>query len=76
MHPTSVTRRRQPSSGRIGASQRAAALLDALADAGEVGTNELARRTGAEVWYGRWDRYEQAYDADDANPSRHAREAE
>jgi DNA-binding IclR family transcriptional regulator len=46
VHPTSVTRRRQPSSGRIGASQRAAALLDALADAGEVGTNELARRTG------------------------------
>jgi hypothetical protein len=25
--------------------------------------SELARRTGAEVWYGRWDRYEQAYDA-------------
>jgi hypothetical protein len=24
---------------------------------------ELAKRTGAEVWYGRWDRYEQAYDA-------------
>ena len=22
--------------------------------------SELARRTGAEVWYGRWDRYEQA----------------
>lgn len=46
MHPTSVTRRRQPSSGRIGASQRAVALLDTLADAGEVGTNELARLTG------------------------------
>jgi hypothetical protein len=24
---------------------------------------ELVRRTGAEVWYGRWDRYEHAYDA-------------
>jgi hypothetical protein len=24
---------------------------------------ELIRRTGAELWYGRWDRYEQAYDA-------------
>jgi hypothetical protein len=28
--------------------------------------SELARRTGAEVWYGRWDRYEQAYDASPA----------
>ena len=28
--------------------------------------SELAQRTGAEVWYGRWDRYEQAYDADPA----------
>lgn len=37
---------RQPSSGRIEASQRAVAILDALADAGDVGTNELARRTG------------------------------
>jgi len=45
-NPTSVARRRQPSSGRIGASQRAIAILDALADSGEVGTNELARRTG------------------------------
>jgi hypothetical protein len=24
---------------------------------------ELCKRTGAELWYGRWDRYEQAYDA-------------
>ena len=24
---------------------------------------ELQRRTGAELWYGRWDRYERAYDA-------------
>jgi len=45
-HPTIVARRRQPSSGRIEASNRAVAILDALADAGEVGTNELARRTG------------------------------
>ncbi len=41
-----MARRRQPSSGRIEASSRAVAILDALADAGEVGTNELARRTG------------------------------
>ena len=45
-HPTIVARLRQPSSGRIEASSRAVAILDALADAGEVGTNELARRTG------------------------------
>jgi hypothetical protein len=25
--------------------------------------SELLRRTGAELWYGRWDRYEHAYDA-------------
>ena len=37
---------RQPSSGRIEASQRSVAILDSLADAGDVGTNELARRTG------------------------------
>ncbi len=41
-----MARPRQPSSGRIEASNRAVAILDALADAGEVGTNELARRTG------------------------------
>ena len=41
-----MARRRQPSSGRIEASNRAVAILDALADAGEIGTNELARRTG------------------------------
>jgi DNA-binding IclR family transcriptional regulator len=41
-----VTSARQPSSGRIKASQRAVGILDALADAGEVGTNELARRMG------------------------------
>ena len=43
---TTVARTRQPSGGRIGASQRAIAILDALADAGDVGTNELARLTG------------------------------
>ncbi|TML22531.1 MAG: MarR family transcriptional regulator, partial [Actinobacteria bacterium] len=43
---TSVSRTRQPSSRRIGAAERAIALLDTLADAGELGTNELARRTG------------------------------
>ena len=44
--PIIVARLRQPSSGRIEASNRAVAILDALADAGEIGTNELARRTG------------------------------
>jgi len=41
-----VSRTRQPSSRRIGAAERAIALLDTLADAGELGTNEIARRTG------------------------------
>jgi IclR family acetate operon transcriptional repressor len=41
-----MERPRQPSSGRIEASQRAFAILDALADAGEAGTNELGRLTG------------------------------
>jgi IclR family acetate operon transcriptional repressor len=45
-HQTIVARPRQPSSGRIEASQRAVAILDALADAGESGTNELGRLTG------------------------------
>jgi DNA-binding IclR family transcriptional regulator len=36
--------RRQPSGRRIEAAQRAVSILDALADAGELGTNELARR--------------------------------
>ena len=40
-----MTSARQPSSGRIEASQRAVAILDALAGAGDVGTNELARLT-------------------------------
>ncbi len=43
---STVTRTRQPSGGRIGAAQRAVAILDALAEAGDVGTNELARLTG------------------------------
>jgi DNA-binding IclR family transcriptional regulator len=41
-----MSRTRQPSARRIGASERAIALLDTLADAGELGTNEIARRTG------------------------------
>jgi DNA-binding IclR family transcriptional regulator len=41
-----MSRTRQPSTRRIGASERAIALLDTLADAGELGTNEIARRTG------------------------------
>ena len=38
--------RRQPSSRRIEAAKRAVAILDELADGGELGTNELARRIG------------------------------
>jgi IclR family acetate operon transcriptional repressor len=41
-----MSRTRQPSTRRIGAAERAIAVLDALADAGELGTNEIARRTG------------------------------
>jgi DNA-binding IclR family transcriptional regulator len=41
-----VSRTRQPSSRRIGAAERAIAVLDTLAEAGELGTNEIARRTG------------------------------
>ncbi len=37
---------RQPSTRRIAASERAVAVLDALGDGGELGTNEIARRTG------------------------------
>ena len=36
----------QPSTRRIGAAERAIAVLDTLADGGELGTNEIARRTG------------------------------
>jgi len=41
-----MSRTRQPSTRRIGATERAIAVLDTLADAGELGTNEIARRTG------------------------------
>jgi DNA-binding IclR family transcriptional regulator len=41
-----VTARRQPSLRRIEAAQRAVVVLDALAEGGELGTNEIARRTG------------------------------
>lgn len=43
---TLVPPRRQPSSRRIEAAKRAVAILDELADGGELGTNELARRIG------------------------------
>ncbi len=36
----------QPSTRRIGAAERAISILDTLADGGELGTNEIARRTG------------------------------
>lgn len=41
-----MPRTRQPSTRRIGATERAFAVLDTLAEAGELGTNEIARRTG------------------------------
>jgi IclR family acetate operon transcriptional repressor len=41
-----MSRTRQPSTRRIGAAERAIAVLDTLAGAGELGTNEIARRTG------------------------------
>jgi IclR family acetate operon transcriptional repressor len=41
-----MPRTRQPSKRRIGAAERAITLLDILADGGELGTNEIARRTG------------------------------
>ncbi len=41
-----MSRTRQPSTRRIGAAERAIAVLDTLADGGELGTNEVARRTG------------------------------
>src|SRR3990170_315878 len=37
---------RHPPTRRIGAAERAIAVLDTLADGGELGTNEVARRTG------------------------------
>jgi DNA-binding IclR family transcriptional regulator len=44
--PTPMSRTRQPSTRRIGAAERAITVLDTLADGGELGTNEIARRTG------------------------------
>jgi len=41
-----MSRTRQPSTRRIGAAERAIAVLDTLAEAGELGTNEIARRMG------------------------------
>jgi IclR family acetate operon transcriptional repressor len=41
-----VSRTRQPSTRRIGAAERAIVILDTLAEGGELGTNEIARRTG------------------------------
>ena len=41
-----MSRTSQPSTRRIGAAERAIAVLDTLADGGELGTNEIARRTG------------------------------
>ena len=40
-----MSRTRQPSTRRIGATARAIVVLDTLADGGELGTNEIARRT-------------------------------
>jgi DNA-binding IclR family transcriptional regulator len=42
----SMPRDRQPSTRRIEAARRAVVILDALAEGGELGTNELARRVG------------------------------
>jgi DNA-binding IclR family transcriptional regulator len=41
-----VARTGQPSRGRVATARRSLAILDALEDGGELGTNELARRTG------------------------------
>jgi DNA-binding IclR family transcriptional regulator len=40
-----MSRTRQPSTRRIGAAERALAVLDTLAEERELGTNEIARRT-------------------------------
>jgi IclR family acetate operon transcriptional repressor len=42
-----MARTGQPSQGRVAATGRSLAILDALAENGPLGTNELARRTGA-----------------------------
>ena len=41
-----MARTGQPATRHVAAVERAVAVLDALADGGELGTNELARRTG------------------------------
>jgi DNA-binding IclR family transcriptional regulator len=41
-----MARTGKPATRRVAAVERAAAVLDALAEGGELGTNELARRTG------------------------------
>lgn len=41
-----MARTGQPSIHRIAGAERAVAVLDALADGGELGTNEISRRTG------------------------------
>jgi len=41
-----MARTRQPSTRRIGAAERAIVVLDTVAEGGELGTNEIARRTG------------------------------
>jgi IclR family acetate operon transcriptional repressor len=43
---SAIARTGQPSARRVGSVDRALVLLDALGDGGELGTNELARRTG------------------------------
>jgi IclR family acetate operon transcriptional repressor len=42
-----MARTGQPSRGRVGAASRSFAILDVLADAGPLGTNEIARRIAA-----------------------------
>jgi len=41
-----MARTRQPSTRRIGAAERAIVVLDTVAEGGELGTNEIARRAG------------------------------
>lgn len=41
-----MARTGQPSIHRVAGAERAVAVLDALADGGELGTNEISRRTG------------------------------
>jgi DNA-binding IclR family transcriptional regulator len=41
-----IARTGQPSRGRVASSHRSVAILDALAESGALGTNEVARRVG------------------------------